>query len=154
MGPAATTCPEISNPRMSGTMSINGASYTFDCDLSNAPREDALFLETPNITSGVIQCQRSEEPRYTITLDIKAEPFAKTYTDDAVVEVSALLRDGISLNGPTATNTSFHEVIVECWDKANLRINGSFEASFSETGADQFNGFGELSGTFAANLQQ
>lgn len=161
-GPALVTCPEIIDlpdhdgpkPHLSGSFSVNGSAYTFDCDLSNAPREDALFLETPNITSGVIKCQRAEEPRYTITIDIKAEPLAKTYVDGDVIEVSALLRDGVNLNGPTAQNTSFHEIVVECWDKTNRRINGRFEARFSEENADPFNGYGELTGTFAANLQQ
>ena len=147
-------CPEISSPRMSGNMTINGNAYTFDCDLSVAEREDIIFLETPNITSGAIRCQRPDDPRYTVALDIKSEPFARTYNDDTVVEVSALIREGISLNGPTAMNTSFHQVIVECWDKANLRINGSFEASFSQEGSDNFNGYGEISGSFSANLMQ
>lgn len=147
-------CPVIDSPRLSGMMTINGNAYTFDCDLSDADREDIIFLETPNIVGGTIQCRRAEAPRYTITIDMKAEPFARTYQDQDVIEVSATSSVSVSLNGPTAMNTTFHEVVVECWDKANLRINGSFSASFSQAGADQFNGYGEISGTFAANLMQ
>ncbi len=139
---------------MSGSFTVNGDAYTFDCDLSTAEREDIIFLQTPNITSGAIRCQRAEDPRYEVTLDIKSEPFAATYNDDTVVEVSATLRNGINLNGPTAMNTASHQVVVECFDKANLRINGSFDASFSQVGSDNFNGYGDISGTFSANLMQ
>jgi hypothetical protein len=154
MGSEPMPCPEITNPRLSGMMTINGNAYTFDCDLSEADREDILYLETPNITGGTIQCRRAQVPRYTITLDMKSEPIARTYTDAAVIKITATSSVAINLNGPQATNSTLHEVIVECWDKENLRINGSFEASFSESGATGFNGYGDISGTFSANLMQ